>query len=443
MKLTIIGGGPGGYTAAFAAAKAGVEVTLVERAHLGGTCLHTGCIPTKTLRSSADALDTVARLREFGIAGDCAATPDMSAIVARKRKVTATLQTGLEKTAAQLKVRVVRGDAEFVGAGLVRVASVDGSLEIAGDRVILATGSSPLELQTVPEHLVVVGGGVIGCELAFIYRAFGAKVTVIEGQGRLLPLPSVDGEISRLLLREMKKKGIAVELSHTVSRVTPCDGGAAVEIAPFPTGAGDSRVLNASAVCVTVGRVPNTAGLAEAGIALDQRGWIVVDDTLETSVPGVYAIGDVTGPRRIMLAHMAAAEAHTAVHNILHPEKKKVQSYTVVPSAIFTSPEIGDVGLTEEQAREQGIAARSAVSQFRELGKAQAMGALSGLFKIVSEEGTGKLLGVHIAGAHASDLIAEATFALQKGCSARDLFETIHAHPTLSEGLYEAAGMLA
>ena len=176
MKLTIIGGGPGGYTAAFAAAKAGVEVTLVERAHLGGTCLHTGCIPTKTLRSSADALDTVARLREFGIAGDCAATPDMSAIVARKRKVTATLQTGLEKTAAQLKVRVVRGDAEFVGAGLVRVASVDGSLEIAGDRVILATGSSPLELpslpvdhrlvlssddalelQTVPEHLVVVG----------------------------------------------------------------------------------------------------------------------------------------------------------------------------------------------------------------------------------------------------------------------------------------------
>ena len=443
MKLTIIGGGPGGYTAAFAAARAGVEVTLVERAHLGGTCLHTGCIPTKTLRSSADALDTVARLREFGIAGDCAATPDMSAIVARKRKVTAILQTGLEKTAAQLKVRVVRGDAEFVGAGLVRVASVDGSLEIAGDRVILATGSSPLELQTVPEHLVVVGGGVIGCELAFIYRAFGAKVTVIEGQGRLLPLPSVDGEISRLLLREMKKKGIAVELSHTVSRVTPCDGGAAVEIAPFPTGAGDSRVLNASAVCVTVGRVPNTAGLAEAGIALDQRGWIVVDDTLETSVPGVYAIGDVTGPRRIMLAHMAAAEAHTAVHNILHPEKKKVQSYTVVPSAIFTSPEIGDVGLTEEQAREQGIAARSAVFQFRELGKAQAMGALSGLFKIVAEEGTGKLLGVHIAGAHASDLIAEATFALQKGCSARGLFETIHAHPTLSEGLYEAAGMLA
>ena len=462
MKLTIIGAGPGGYSAAFAAAKAGVEVTLVERAKLGGTCLHTGCIPTKTLRSSADVLEMSGRLAEFGITGECALKADMPAIVNRKRKVTATLQTGLEKTCAQLKVRVVYGKAELVSAKLVRVTTAEGTEEVESDNVIIATGSSPLELpalpvdharvlssddalelQAVPPSLIIVGGGVIGCELAFIYRAFGSKVTVVEGQNRVLPLPSVDEEISRLLQREMKKKGIAVELSHTVSRVTPCDGGAAVEIAPFPTGAGDSRVLNASAVCVTVGRVPNTAGLAEAGIALDQRGWIVVDDTLETSVPGVYAIGDVTGPRRIMLAHMAAAEAHTAVHNILHPEKKKVQSYTVVPSAIFTSPEIGDVGLTEEQAREQGIAARSVVFQFRELGKAQAMGALSGLFKIVAEEGTGKLLGVHIAGAHASDLIAEATLALQKGCTARELFETIHAHPTLSEGLYEAAGMLA
>lgn len=377
MKLTIIGGGPGGYTAAFAAAKAG------SRSHPHRTCPPRRNMPAHGLHPDEDPAFVGGRAghgcpaQGIRIAGDCTATPDMSAIVARKRKVTATLQTGPRKDRrpAESPCRSRRCRNLSV-PGLVRVASVDGFLEITGDRVhsrhrVLSAGAafSPvdhrlvlssddaLELQTVPEHLVVVGGGVIGCELAFIYRAFGAKVTVIEGQGRLLPLPSVDGEISRLLLREMKKKGIAVELSHTVSRVTPCDGGAAMEIAPFPTGAGDSRVLNASAVCVTVGRVPNTAGLVEAGIALDQRGWIVVDDTLETSVPGVYAIGDVTGPRRIMLAHMAAAEAHTAVHNILHPEKKKVQSYTVVPSAIFTSPEIGDVGLTEEQAREQGIAA--------------------------------------------------------------------------------------
>ena len=432
MKLTIIGAGPGGYSAAFAAAKAGVEVTLVERAKLGGTCLHTGCIPTKTLRSSADVLEMSGRLAEFGITGECALKADMPAIVNRKRKVTATLQTGLEKTCAQLKVRVVYGKAELVSAKLVRVTTAEGTEEVESDNVIIATGSSPLELpalpvdharvlssddalelQAVPPSLIIVGGGVIGCELAFIYRAFGSKVTVVEGQNRVLPLPSVDEEISRLLQREMKKKGIAVELSHTVSRVTPCD-------------------------------VPHTDGLGldAAGVKVDARGWIEADDFLETSVPGVYAIGDVIGPRRIMLAHMAVAEAHTAVHNILHPEDRKAQRYDVVPSAIFTAPEIGDVGLSEAQAKQQGFAVKTSVFQFRELGKAQAMGELAGLFKLVVEEGSGKLLGAHIAGAHASDLIAEATLAIQRGCTARDLFETIHAHPTLSEGIYEAAGSL-
>ena len=236
MKLTIIGAGPGGYSAAFAAAKAGVEVTLVERAKLGGTCLHTGCIPTKTLRSSADVLEMSGRLAEFGITGECALKADMPAIVNRKRKVTATLQTGLEKTCAQLKVRVVYGKAELVSAKLVRVTTAEGTEEVESDNVIIATGSSPLELpslpvdharvlssddalelQAVPPSLIIVGGGVIGCELAFIYRAFGSKVTVVEGQNRVLPLPSVDEEISRLLQREMKKKGIAVELVRTVS----------------------------------------------------------------------------------------------------------------------------------------------------------------------------------------------------------------------------------
>ena len=245
----------------------------------------------------------------------------------------------------------------------------------------------------------------------------------MEGQNRVLPLPSVDEEISRLLQREMKKKGIAVELARTVTATTPTGTGVSVEIgaSPFVEVANPPapRTLEADAVCVT-----------EA------------DDFLETSVPGVYAIGDVIGPRRIMLAHMAVAEAHTAVHNILHPEDRKAQRYDVVPSAIFTAPEIGDVGLSEAQAKQQGFAVKTSVFQFRELGKAQAMGELAGLFKLVVEEGSGKLLGAHIAGAHASDLIAEATLAIQRGCTARDLFETIHAHPTLSEGLYEAAGSL-
>ena len=440
MKLTIIGAGPGGYSAAFAAAKAGGEVTLVERAKLGGTCLHTGCIPTKTLRSSADVLEMSGRLAEFGITGECALKADMPAIVNRKRKVTATLQTGLEKTCAQLKVRVVYGKAELVSAKLVRVTTADHARVLSSD--------DALELQAVPPSLIIVGGGVIGCELAFIYRAFGSKVTVVEGQNRVLPLPSVDEEISRLLQREMKKKGIAVELARTVTATTPTGTGVSVEIgaSPFVEVANPPapRTLEADAVCVTVGRVPHTDGLGldAAGVKVDARGWIEADDFLETSVPGVYAIGDVIGPRRIMLAHMAVAEAHTAVHNILHPEDRKAQRYDVVPSAIFTAPEIGDVGLSEAQAKQQGFAVKTSVFQFRELGKAQAMGELAGLFKLVVEEGSGKLLGAHIAGAHASDLIAEATLAIQRGCTARDLFETIHAHPTLSEGIYEAAGSL-
>lgn len=303
----------------------------------------------------------------------------MPAIVNRKRKVTATLQTGLEKTCAQLKVRVVYGKAELVSAKLVRVTTAEGMEEVESDNVIIATGSSPLELpalpvdharvlssddalelQAVPASLIIVGGGVIGCELAFIYRAFGSKVTVVEGQNRVLPLPSVDEEISRLLQREMKKKGIAVELARTVTATTPTGTGVSVEIgaSPFVEMANPPapRTLEADAVCVTVGRVPHTDGLGldAAGVKVDARGWIEADDFLETSAPGVYAIGDVIGPRRIMLAHMAVAEAHTAVHNILHPEDRKAQRYDVVPSAIFTAPEIGDVGLSEAQAKEQG-----------------------------------------------------------------------------------------
>ena len=252
------------------------------------------------------------RLAEFGITGECALKADMPAIVNRKRKIAATLQAGLEKTCAQLKIRVICGKAELVGAKLVRVATAEGVEEVESDNVIVATGSSPLELpalpvdhvrvlssddalelQAVPSSLIIVGGGVIGCELAFIYRAFGSKVTVVEGQNRVLPLPSVDEEISRLLLREMKKKGIAVELARTVTAATPAGTGVSVEIgaSPFVAAANPPapRTLEADAVCVTVGRVPHTDGLGldAAGVKVDARGWIEADDFLETSVPGV------------------------------------------------------------------------------------------------------------------------------------------------------------
>ncbi len=469
MRMTIIGAGPGGYTAAFEAAKAGVEVTLVESTWLGGTCLNCGCIPTKTLKASAEALETAHRAAEFGLAGTCELKADMPAIVARKRRVSETLRGGLEKTCAKLKVRVVMGRGQVVSSSLVRVTGADGSVEdIAGDKVIIATGSSTLnlpslpvdhkyilnsddalELDHVPSSVIIVGGGVIGTELAFIYRAFGSKVTVVEGQTRILPVPSVDKDMSALIQREMKKAGIAAELCRTVNSTEVRDGKVIAHLGPspflpeesIPASARKEGTLEAEAIFVTVGRVPNTEGLglAEAGIATDRRGYITVNDELETSVPGIYAIGDILGPARIMLAHMASAEAFIAVKNCLGGHE--VARYDVVPSGIFASPEVADVGLTEEQAKEKGYDVAVSTFQFRELGKAQAMGQLPGVFKLVADKSSGKLLGAHLAGAHATDLIAEATLALQLGASVQDIAHTIHAHPTLAEGMFEAAHM--
>lgn len=468
QRITIIGGGPGGYTAAFSAAKAGAQVTLVEAAHMGGTCLNWGCIPTKTLKASAEALETAHRLAEFGITGGGEARPDMPAIVARKNKVSEILRGGLEKTCAKLKVTLLRGRGEVVSAGLVRVHGADGAVrEVAGDKVIIATGSSTLnlptlpvdhthiitsddalELQTVPNRMLVVGGGVIGCELAFIFQALGSKVTVVEGLDRILPVPSIDADLSKLIQREMKKRGIGCELARTASKAEVTDTGVQVTLGPspfvkdLPASAQKESVLEADVVLVAVGRVPNTAGLglAGAGVETDQRGWIKADARLETTVPGIFAVGDVLGPARIMLAHVAAVEGMVAVRNCLGASEP--MDYSTVPAAVFTSPEVATVGLTEAQAREKGFNVACPQSNFRELGKAQAMGELAGVFKLIVDADSGKLLGAHLAGAHVSDIIAEPTLAMQLGARAEDLAKTIHAHPTLAEGIFETAHLL-
>ena len=385
-------------------------------------------------------------------------------LLARKEKVCATLRGGLEKACASLGVRLLKGRGSLVHAGLVEASTAEGPVSVEGDRVILATGSGALELpglpvdhthiltsddalalDRVPASIAIVGGGVIGCELAFIYQAFGSKVTVVEGQNRLLPLPSVDADMSALLQREMKKRRIGCELGRTLKDVR-VEGGmvrAMLGASPFikePTPAQMKETpIEAETVLVTVGRAPNTAGLglAEAGVAVDGRGWIRADEHMRTSLPGVYAVGDALGPSRIMLAHVAAAEGLCAVRDCLGHDGR--MDYSAVPSGIFTSPEIGCVGLAEAQASEAGRDVRTATFQMRELGKAQAMSELPGMFKIVSDGATGKVLGVHIAGAHATDLIAEAGLALRLGASVRDIAATIHAHPTLAEGLYEAA----
>ena len=462
MKLTIIGGGPGGYTAAFEAAEKGCDVTLVERQNLGGTCLNRGCIPTKTLRASADALSLAKRLAEYGIKGQ-GADVDMQAVHARKESVAAVLRGGLAKTCQALKIDVLSGTAEVKSAKEVLVRANDGAETVVkGDAVIIATGSrvleipglgidhehvlssdDALELTNLPRRLCIVGGGVIGCEMACIFRAFGSEVTVVEGQDRLLPMPSVDKDVSALLAREMRRQKIKFMTGKTLKNIRLEDGLVRAEAGPSPfAGEGASTAetpVEADLVFVTIGRCPNTDGLGleAAGIRTDARGWIEADENLQTSVPGVYAVGDVLGPKHVMLAHVAEHEALCAVRNILGTPG--AMDYSVIPSAIFTSPEIGEVGMSEDQAKQAGFDVAVGSLQMRVLGKAQAMGELPGFFKVVCDKATGRLLGLHAAGAHASDLVAEGALALAKGATVKELAAVIHAHPTLAEGVWEAA----
>lgn len=460
-RLTVIGGGPGGYSAAFAAARAGLEVTLAEAGSIGGTCLNSGCIPTKTLKALADALELTARLAEFGLSGS-AAVPDMAAVMNRKNKVMATLRGGLEKSCDNLKISRISGLGRIVNAQLVEVTAPDGGKhEVRGDKVIIATGSKPLELPglafdhkyilssddalnltEIPQRLLIVGGGVIGCELAFIFQAFGSEVAIVEGQDRLLPLPSIDAEISQLLQRELKKRKIAFHLGRTVKDACVESGAVQARLAPSPFSANPPKgdlEAEADAVLVTVGRVPCTGGLglAEAGVKVDARGWITADECLNTSVPGVYAVGDVLGPQKGMLAHVAAMEGACAAANCLGKGRK--MDYSLIPSGVFTTPEIGCVGLSEAQAKEQGINFASNTFQMRQLGKMQAMGELGGICKIIADASSGGIIGAHIAGPHATDLLAEAVLAIKTKTRASDLVEIMHAHPTLAEGIFEAA----
>ena len=461
--IIIVGAGPGGYAAAFHAARSGARVTLVEKKRMGGTCLHTGCIPTKTILASARALETVRRLSEFGIAAENvpAFAVDMGAVMARKEKVRAILRTALEKTCATLRIRLVRGQAELQAGRSVLAHTGEGSESLSGDAVILATGSKTvnlpalpadhnrilnsddiLNLTRIPPRLLVVGGGVIGCELAFIFSAFGAEVTIVEALNRLLPLDPVDEEVSRLLLREAKKHGIAVLTAKTVQNAAIGKDGVKCAIGPSPFAAEDagrSAEVETDIVLVAAGRSPDTEGLnlGAAGVATDAKGWIIADAAMRTTAEGVYAVGDALGPHRPMLAHTAMAEGLCAVDNCLG--KKAVMEYKSIPSAIFTSPEIGVVGLSEAQAGRQGIRTRSSLTQYRELGKSHATGDLPGFFKLVCEEGSGRVLGAHIIGAHAADIVAEAALAVQYGLTAADIAHTVHAHPTLAEGLHEAA----
>lgn len=467
LKLVVIGAGPGGYLAALRAAQLGARVTVVERAQVGGTCLHWGCIPTKTLKATAQALDSARGLHEFGVTSTGEFQADLVAINRRKQQIIDLQTQGIERLFKAWGVELVRGAARLAGPGRVEVdLAGSGHRVLPADRLIIASGSRPadlpglardgqsvlnsddaLTLREIPESLLIVGGGVVGCEFAFIYRALGSRVTLVEALERLLPIPSLDPEASRLLLREMKKRSIKVHAGRVVQGLQRAPDGLRATLAASPQG---ERVpgaktppplqVQADKVLVSVGRALNSdgLGLAQAGLTLN-RGAVQVDQHLAAGPQGVYAVGDVLGPGRPLLAHVAGAEGRLAAANALGASE--IMDYRVVPAVAFTTPEVAWVGLSPEQAAGQGLEATGHVFQMRALGKAQAMGELAGLCKLISEAGTGRLLGATILGARASEMIHECALALRLGATVQDLAHTIHAHPTLSEAIAEAADL--
>ncbi len=453
--LAILGAGPGGYVAAIRAAQLGARVTVIENQALGGVCLNWGCIPSKALLSVVELGDKTKKAQDVGIQLGGPITYDAAVMVARKNKVVSNLVKGIATLFKTWNIEHVEGTGELLDAHTIRITKRDGSdTQVAADGVIIATGSSwpnlplfpidgtqiitskeALDLQRIPASLLIVGGGVEGCEFASLYSGLGTQVTIVELLPRLLPLE--DEEISQMMERELKKRDVDIRTGVTVDHIIRGPDAVTAHLR-------DGLSLNVEQVLVSVGRGFNSRGigLEKVGVGVGSRGEIRVDDRMQTNVPGVYGIGDVVG--KAMLAHVASAQGKVAAENFLgHP---RTINYDVIPTGIFTLPEIGRVGLTEQQARERCLAAgkdpRQAlkIGRFRYggLGKAQATGDSQGLVKVIAEAATDRILGTHILGAHATDLIHEAALAMHLGAPVSRVTDMIHAHPTFAEGLMEA-----
>ena len=448
MKLAILGAGPGGYVAAIKAAQLGARVTVIEEAEVGGTCLNWGCIPTKTMLASSELLSKARELDKFGIELRGELIPNLARIVERKNRVVNTQVKGIRGLFKSWGITLKEGRGRLISPKAIEVRTKDGNSEqIEADSIIIATGSRParfpafpfdgkniissteaLELTEIPKSLLIIGAGVIGCEFACIYRELGTEVTIVE----MLPraVATEDHDISELLEKELKKKKITLFTEMKVENAEIKDDG----VHAFLSG---GKEVVAEKVLVSIGRELNSGdiGLEEVGVTRGSSGDIIVNNRMETNIAGIYAIGDVTGG--VLLAHMASREGLVAAKNIMGIDA--AIDYTVVPAAIFTSPEIASVGIREHQAAGKGIKYRTGQFQFRALGKAHAMGEFSGFIKLIAEESSDRLIGAHIIGPHASDLIHEAVLAMKTGLTVRDIAETIHAHPTLAEGIMEAA----
>ncbi|MFO7809940.1 MAG: dihydrolipoyl dehydrogenase [Candidatus Delongbacteria bacterium] len=443
-KVAVLGGGPGGYAAAIRANQLGMSVILFEKDKLGGTCLNWGCIPTKAILSCTDLLRNIKRSEEFGITADNIGF-DLTKIIQRKDGIVKDLVDGLDKLFKMRKIEIVREFGKLTGVN--EITSESGRC-ITAENIILATGSKPLNIpalnidsenvmtsddvlniQKVPDKMLVIGGGVVGCEFAGIFSELGSKITIVEMLENLLPTEDI--QVSRIIQSSFRKKGIGYKLKTKVEEVKVHEAGR-IEVR-FSDGTTEeySKVLAAAGRSVNI----KGNGIDEIGIDIENKRFVRINENMQTNHKNIYAVGDITG--KMMLAHAATAQGLSAVAHIAG--KAKSLDYSSIPSAVFTTPEIASVGAREQDLKKNNTKYIVSRFSFAANGKAKGMGETEGFVKILTDEKKEKLLGAHIAGPHASDLLQELVIIKTKGMPTGSLTDSVHAHPTLSECVLEAA----
>ena len=447
-NVVIIGSGSGGYVAALHLGNNHQKAAVIENKYLGGTCLNVGCIPTKTLLHSSELAAQIARSQDFGIKVDHWSV-DLPAMIKRKNSVVRRLKAGVEMLLKNRRIDIFDGTGSILSANQVQVQPKDGDPQILEtENIIIASGSAPivpsifpqdlskimtsdeiLDLETLPKSLLIVGGGYIGCEFATVLAELGTKVTVVEMLDRLIPMADLD--ISAALTKIFKKMKIDVHCATPVEKMEITDTGVKTTLQ------GD-KVLDTDLALICTGRAPCTSALNLDKIGVEtEKGYIKIDPQCRTNIPNIFAIGDVTG--KVQLAHVASRQAAVAAHTILG--KSDAEDYTVVPSAIYTHPEIASVGLTEQQARDQSPDIKIATFSLMASGIAQAYHDTAGFVKLIAAPDD-RILGAHLLSPHASDLIHEIAVLIKSECTLHELVATIHAHPTFAESLHETAEKL-
>ena len=450
--LIVIGAGPGGYVSAIRAAQLGLKTAIVDKRWLGGVCLNVGCIPSKSLLKNAEIAHTLRhRGKEFGFAFENLQL-DYAVAVKRSRKASDRLTKGVGFLMRKNKIEVHMGAAKITARDTVLVTDAEGKhSELKAANIIVATGASPAMIpgvqedgekiltyeaailqEKLPKSAVIIGSGAIGVEFATIWNAYGVDVTVVEMLPRIVPLE--DEEISKELAKAFRKRGVKTLTGHRVESITPTEDGVQVLV----SGEGGQQTLEAEQALVAIGFKPNSGGLGleELGVSLDRRGFIQIDERMATNVPGIWAIGDVTG--KLMLAHVASAQGIVAAENIAGAETITL-NYEMMPRATYCHPQIASFGLTEAQARERGYEVKIGRFPFQANGKALGLGEGSGWAKIVTDARYGEILGAHLIGPEVTELLPELTLAQMMEITIAEIARNVHAHPTLSEALMEAA----